>query len=222
IRKQDVIVDVHAVWTYRFRCWVRVVYETAYGAAIQTDDRSCNPSDVISSGRIQRVGGNELPCDRKGAVERRKSKIECMRAAGVVAVGRGARDDSGMGIDAEAGRQCCREGQAIACGGGGEVAGDVEREGLAFIGALVSDGSSGRSAVADGEIETLADGLAVGVGSGDRDRVVAEVAVGRGARDDAGMGIDAEAGRQRSRERQSVAGGRRGEGAGGVEREGRA
>ena len=75
------------------------------------------------------------------------------------------------------------------------MAGDIEREGLALIGALVCDGGGGRAAVADGEMEALADRLAMGVGRGDRDRVVAEVAVGRGARDDAGMGIDAEAGR---------------------------
>src|SRR5450631_3410404 len=52
------------------------------------------------------------------------------------------------------------------------MAGDVEREGLAFIAALVCDGGGGRPAVADGKMEALADGLAVGVGRRDRDRVV--------------------------------------------------
>ena len=125
-----------------------------------------------------------------------------------------------MGIDAEAGRQRGREGQGIAGGRSGEVAGDIEREGLALIAALVGDGGGGRSAVADGQMEALADRHAMGVGRRDRDRVVAEVAVGRSARDDAGMGIDAEAGRQRGREGQGIAGSRSGEMAGDIEREG--
>ena len=54
-----------------------------------------------------------------------------------------------MGIDAEAGRQRTREGQGVAGGGRREVAGDVEREGLAFVGALVCDRGCGRAAVAD-------------------------------------------------------------------------
>ena len=142
-----------------------------------------------------------------------------MRIAGVVAVGRGARDDAGMGIDAEAGRQGGRVGQGVAGGRGGEVAGDVEREGLALISALVRDGGGGRSAVADRQMEALADRLAMGVGRRDRDRVVAEVAVGRRARDHAGVGIDAEAGRQLGRKGQGIAGSGGGEMAGDIERE---
>jgi len=61
------------------------------------------------------------------------------RVVAVVAVGRGARDDAGMGIDAEAGRQLGREGQRIAGGGRREMAGDIEREGMAFKGALVCE-----------------------------------------------------------------------------------
>jgi len=64
-----------------------------------------------------------------------------------------------MGIDAEPGRQRGREGQGVAGGGSGEMAGDVEREGLAFIAALVRDGGRGRPAVADGKMEALADRL---------------------------------------------------------------
>src|ERR1700676_4172817 len=90
----------------------------------------------------------------------------------------------------------------------GEEAGDVEREGVAFVGALVCDGGGGRAAVADLEMEALADRLAMGVGRRHRDRVVAEVAVGRGARDDTGVGIDVEARRQLGREAQGIAGGR--------------
>ena len=47
--------------------------------------------------------------------------------------------------------------------------------------------------------------MTMGVGRCDRDRVVAEIAVGRYAGDDAGMGVDAEPGRQRCREGQGVA-----------------
>ena len=80
------------------------------------------------------------------------------------------------------------------------MAGDIEREGLALIGALVGDGGGGRAAVTDLEVEALADRLAMGIGRRHGDRVIAEVAVGQGARDDAGMGIDAEARRQIGRE----------------------
>jgi len=47
------------------------------------------------------------------------------------------------------------------------MAGDVEREGLAFIAALVRDGGRGRPAVADGKMEALADRLTMGVGRRD-------------------------------------------------------
>ena len=77
--------------------------------------------------------------------------------AAEVAVGRRTRDDAGVGIDVEPGRQVGREAQRVGGGGGGEVTGDVEREGLAFIGALVCDGGCGRAAVADCEVEALAD-----------------------------------------------------------------
>src|SRR5260221_6392429 len=72
-----------------------------------------------------------------------------------IADGRGARDDAGMGIDAQAGRQRGREGQRVAGCGSGEVAGDIKREGVAFVGALVCDGGSGRAAVADLDRESL-------------------------------------------------------------------
>src|SRR6202030_792212 len=57
--------------------------------------------------------------------------------AAVSGVGRGSRDHPGGGIDAEAGRQGGGVGQGIAGRRGGEVAGDVERERLSFVGALV-------------------------------------------------------------------------------------
>ncbi len=136
-----------------------------------------------------------------------------------VAVGRDAGDDTRMGIDAEPGRQRSRIGKRIAGGRLSEVAGNIEREGLAFVGTLVCDGGCGRPAVADSEVEALADRLAVGVGRRDSDRVVAEVAVGRSAGDNAGMGIDAQAGRQRGRVGQRITGGRSGEMAGGIEAE---
>ena len=124
-----------------------------------------------------------------------------------------------MRVDAQPARQCGGERQRIAGGRGGEVAGDVEGEGLALVGALVGDRCRGRTAVADGELEGLADRLAVGIGGGDGDRVIAEVAVGRRSRDDAGLGVDAQPARQRGGERQRIAGGRGGEVAGDVERE---
>ena len=86
------------------------------------------------------------------------------------------------------------------------MAGDIEREGLAFVSALVCDGGGGRAAVADSKMKALADRFAVGIGGRDRDRVIAEVAVSRGARYDARVGIDAEAGRQLGREVQGIAG----------------
>ncbi len=73
--------------------------------------------------------------------------------------------------------------------------------------------------VAYGEIETLADRHAVGVGRRHGDRVVANIAVGQRTGDDAGMGIDAQAGRQGGRVGQRITGGRSGEMAGGIEAE---
>ncbi len=137
-----------------------------------------------------------------------------------VAVGRYAGDDASMGIDAETGRQRSREGQSVAGRVGHEVAGDIEREGFAFVAALVCDRGCGRAAVADLQEKALADRLAVGVSRRHRDRVVADVAVGGHAGDDAGMGIDVETCGQRSREGQSIAGGGRHEVAGNVEQEG--
>src|ERR1700726_2614242 len=93
-----------------------------------------------------------------------------------IADGRGARDDAGMGIDAQAGRQRGREGQRVAGCGSGEVAGDIKREGVAFVGALVCDGGSGRAAVADSEIEALADCFAMGIGRRHGDRSLAGMA----------------------------------------------
>ena len=91
------------------------------------------------------------------------------RVGAVVAVGRGSGDDAGLGVDAQAGRQCGGVCQRIAGGRSGEVAGDVEREGLTLVGALVGDRGRGRAAVADGELEGLADRHAVGVSGGDGD-----------------------------------------------------
>ena len=89
-----------------------------------------------------------------------------------VGLGRHAGDHSGMGIDAEACRQCTREGQGVAGGGSHEVAGNVEREALAFIAALICDRCRRRTAVADLEVKSLADRHAMGVGSRHRNRVV--------------------------------------------------
>ena len=50
---------------------------------------------------------------------------------------------------------------------------------MALKGALICDRGGGRAAVADLEMEALADRFAVRVGGRDRDRVVAEIAVGR-------------------------------------------
>ena len=100
------------------------------------------------------------------------------------------------------------------------MAGGIERKCLALIAALVCDGRGGRPAVADGQMEGLADRLAMGVGRRDRDGAVAEVAVGRSSGDDAGMGVDTKPGRQRGRIGQHVAGSRRGKVARDVEREG--
>ena len=126
------------------------------------------------------------------------------RVVAEIAVGRHAGDDAGVGIDAEASRHRSREGQGVAGGGSLEMAGDVEREGLAFEGALVCDRSCGRAAVADLELKGLADCFAVGVGRRHGDRVVTEVAVGRYAGDDACVRIQAEASRHRAREGQGV------------------
>ncbi len=142
------------------------------------------------------------------------------RTVAVIAVGWHAGDDSGMGIDAETGGQRSRESQGIARGGSLEVAGNVEREGLAFIGSLICDRSRRRAFVTDLKVEGLADRHAMGVGRRHGDYVVAEVAVGRHARNDAGVCIDAETGRQRSRESQGIARGGSLEVAGDVEREG--
>jgi len=62
-------------------------------------------------------------------------------------------------------------------------------------------------AVADLEMEALADRHAMGVDRRHRDRVVAQIALGRRARDDPGMRIDVKTSGQRSREGQGVAGG---------------
>ena len=103
-----------------------------------------------------------------------------------------------MGIDAEAGRQRCREGQAVAGRRSREVAGDVQRKSLAFVGGLVRDRGCGRAAVSNPQDEGLAGRVAVDIGGRHRDRVVAEITAGRHPGDNAGMGIDAEAGGQRS------------------------
>src|SRR5260221_508378 len=132
----------------------------------------------------------------------------------------GAGDQASMGVDAEARRQLGREGQRIPGGGGREMTGDIEREGLAFVSALVCDDCGRRAAVTDGKIEAFADGFAVGVGGRHRDRVVAVVAVGWGPREDAGVGIDAEARRQLGRKGQGIAGGRGREVIRDIEREG--
>ena len=140
------------------------------------------------------------------------------RVVAEVAVGRHARDDAGMGIDAETRWKLGREDQGIA-GGSGEVIGDIEREAVALISALVCDGGGGRTAVAHGKMEALADRLTVSIGRRHRDRVVAEVAVGRGSGDDAGMGVDTEARRQLGREGHGIADGSD-EVIGDIEREG--
>ncbi len=100
------------------------------------------------------------------------------------------------------------------------MAGNVQRKGLAFVAALVCDRGCGRAAVADLHDKSLADRPAEGVRRCHRDRVVAEVAVGRHAGDDTGMGIDVETGGQRSRKGQSFTGGWRHEVVGNVEQEG--
>ncbi len=159
----------------------------------------------------------EILADRLAMGVGRRDR-DCMVAE--VAVGRSAGDDAGMGINAEAGRQGSRVRQGVTGSRRGEVARDIERESLALIGALVGDRRGGWPAVANSQMEILADRLAMGVGRRDRDCMVAEVAVGRSAGDDAGMGIDAQAGRQGSRVRQGVTGSRRGEVASDIEREG--
>ena len=85
-----------------------------------------------------------------------------MWLAAEVAVGRGAGDDAGRGIDAQAGRQGGRIGQSIAGGRSGEVAGDIEAEALPLVGALVGNGSCSRAgvAVSTARLKPLADGAA--------------------------------------------------------------
>src|SRR6266436_1909106 len=107
-----------------------IVDKTGDDRTIGSNDRSRNYGDVISSGGIQRLAGDELACDRETAVERREIEIILVRAAGVVAVGRYSRDNAGVGIDAEAGGQRRRVGQRVVGGGSREVAGEVEREAL--------------------------------------------------------------------------------------------
>src|SRR5471032_2697869 len=160
---------------------------------LETSSEKAWPSLPLWSAMAVADGQMEALADR---LTMRVGRGDRDRVVAEVAVGRGTGDDAGVGIDAEAGRQCGREGQGIAGGGSGEVAGDIEREGLAFIAALVCDGGGGRPAVADGDVEALADRLTMGVGCGDGNRVVAVVAIGRGTGDDAGVGIDAEARRK--------------------------
>src|SRR5271156_431141 len=76
-----------------------------------------------------------------------------------------------MGINSEAGRQRSRVGQRIAGSRRGEITGDVEREGVAVISALIGDGGHGRPTIGNGQIEALADRLAMGGGGRDRERV---------------------------------------------------
>ncbi len=91
-----------------------------------------------------------------------------------VAVGRSAGDNAGMGIDAQAGRQGGRVGQRITGGRSGEMAGGIEAEALTLVSALVVNSSCGRAGIADSEVEALADGLAVGVGRGNGNRIVTQ------------------------------------------------
>src|ERR1700724_2442558 len=134
-----------------------IIDETADHRTIRSEDRSCNPGDVKSSGGVKRLAGDKLASNREMAVERRKIEVIFVRAAGEVAVGRNARDDSGMGIDAEAGGQRRCEGQGITGRGSREVAGDIEREGLAFVSTLVCDHGCRRAFVADLKMESLTD-----------------------------------------------------------------
>src|ERR1700674_1591467 len=173
-----------------------IIDKTADHCTIRSEDRSCNPGDIKSSGGVKRLAGDKLASNREMAVERRKIEIIFMRAAGEVAVGWNARDDSGMGVDAEAGGQRRCEGQGVTGRRSHEVAGNVEREGLAFGGSLICDRGCRRAAVTDLQLEALADRLAVGIGRRHLDRMVAKIAVGRHARDDSGMGVDAKTGWQ--------------------------
>ncbi len=72
-----------------------------------------------------------------------------------VAVGRGAGDNAGMGIDAQAGRQGGRVGQRITGGRIGEMAGGIEAEALTFVGALVVNSSCGRAGIASRKSEAV-------------------------------------------------------------------
>src|SRR5216683_2686253 len=80
-----------------------------------------------------------------------------------VAVGWSSRDDAGERVDMEARRQGGAKRQRIAGRRSREVAGDIEGERLTFVGALVRDHGCGWAAVADGKLEALADGFAVGI-----------------------------------------------------------
>src|SRR5262249_23531258 len=117
----------------------------------------------------------------------------CDRTIAVVAVGWHAGDDSSMSVDLEASPHRPGEGQGIGGGWGCEMAGNVERNRLTFIGSLVCDRRCRRTAVADLKLEGLADRLAVRIGRGHSDRMIAVVAVSRYAGDDACMGVEAEA-----------------------------
>src|ERR1700681_4960319 len=172
-----------------------IIDETADHRTIRSEDRSCNPGDVKFSGGVKRLAGDKLASNREMAVERRKIEI-FMRAAGEVAVGWTARDDSGMGIDAEAGGQRRCEGEGVTGRTSHAVAGNAEREGLPFGGSLMCDRGRRRAAVTDLQLEALADRYAVGIGGRHLDRMVAKIAVGRHARDDSGMGVDAKTGWQ--------------------------
>src|ERR1700693_6387918 len=88
---------------------------------------------------------------------------------------------------------------------------------MTLVGALVRDHGCGRAAV--DRKKALADGLTVGVCRRHGDRVAAEVAVGRDARDHAGVRVDVEAGRQGGGERQGIIGRRSYEMAGDVQGE---
>src|SRR5581483_4423889 len=88
----------------------------------------------------------------------------------------------------------------------GEMAREVERKGGAFVCSLVGNCGCGWAAVADLEVECLADRLAVRIGRRHRARVVAVRAVSRYPGDDARMSIVAETGRHCPREGERVAG----------------
>ena len=68
-----------------------------------------------------------------------------------------------------------------------KMAGDIEREGLAFITALIGDGGCCQAADAGSGIEIRADRMSMCFGRPRRNRLVAEVAAGPGARNTAGI-----------------------------------